>query len=220
MCVLYLSIYTYIYIHTFKVWPFGTWKLTSHSNVNFFGYEWGWCILSHYRLHTEEKILSYFDPQLVWEFNWTSLSDSESERLQGPSTGAEARRRVPVLVLPLVHSVRLGAVKPGKSRWPWVQLSRPVIVMFHPPPILQWQDLHLKENVPPSLLLLSRTFYLIDVKPKPTEIPLSGEVSPGSVGNLDPRTGASPQTSISRYSQSRHFFWHILEFGPSGFKNL
>lgn len=146
-------------------------------------------------------------------------SDSESERLQGPSTGAEARRRVPVLVLPLVLSVHLGAVKPGKSRWPWVQLSRPVIVMFHPPPILQGQDLHLKENVPP-LLLLSRTFYLIDVKPKPTEIPLSGEVSPGSVGNLDPRTGASPQTSISRYSQSRHFFWHILEFGPSGFKNL
>ncbi|PNI67811.1 LETM2 isoform 5, partial [Pan troglodytes] len=31
------------------------------------------------------------------------------------------------------------------------------------------------ENVPPSLLLLSRTFYLIDVKPKPIEIPLSGE---------------------------------------------
>ncbi|KAM5312249.1 LETM1 domain-containing protein LETM2, mitochondrial isoform 3-T3 [Glossophaga mutica] len=39
----------------------------------------------------------------------------------------------------------------------------------------EWQDLHLKENVPPSLLLLSRTFYLIDVKPKPIEIPLSGE---------------------------------------------
>ncbi|XP_066236465.1 LETM1 domain-containing protein LETM2, mitochondrial isoform X1 [Saccopteryx leptura] len=39
----------------------------------------------------------------------------------------------------------------------------------------EWQDLHLKENVPPSLLLLSRTFYLTDVKPKPIEIPLSGE---------------------------------------------
>ncbi|XP_024905770.1 LETM1 domain-containing protein LETM2, mitochondrial isoform X5 [Pteropus alecto] len=39
----------------------------------------------------------------------------------------------------------------------------------------EWQDLHLKENVPPSLLLLSRTFYMIDVKPKPIEIPLSGE---------------------------------------------
>ncbi|KAM6221037.1 LETM1 domain-containing protein LETM2, mitochondrial [Rhynchocyon petersi] len=36
--------------------------------------------------------------------------------------------------------------------------------------LTEWQDLHLKENVPPSLLLLSRTFYLIDVKPKPNEI--------------------------------------------------
>ncbi|XP_028021305.2 LETM1 domain-containing protein LETM2, mitochondrial isoform X2 [Balaenoptera acutorostrata] len=41
--------------------------------------------------------------------------------------------------------------------------------------LTEWQDLHLKENVSPSLLLLSRTFYLIDVKPKPIEIPLSGE---------------------------------------------
>ncbi|XP_042742209.1 LETM1 domain-containing protein LETM2, mitochondrial isoform X1 [Lagopus leucura] len=31
----------------------------------------------------------------------------------------------------------------------------------------QWLDLHLKENVPPSLLLLSRALYLIDVKPQP-----------------------------------------------------
>ncbi|XP_023406874.1 LETM1 domain-containing protein LETM2, mitochondrial [Loxodonta africana] len=42
--------------------------------------------------------------------------------------------------------------------------------------LTEWQDLHLKENVPPSLLLLSRTFYLIDVKPKPIEIPSSVEV--------------------------------------------
>ncbi|XP_045444829.1 LETM1 domain-containing protein LETM2, mitochondrial isoform X2 [Pipistrellus kuhlii] len=41
--------------------------------------------------------------------------------------------------------------------------------------LTEWQDLHLKENVPPSLLLMSRTFYLIDVKPKPIEIPPSGE---------------------------------------------
>ncbi|KAM8974829.1 LETM1 domain-containing protein LETM2, mitochondrial isoform 2-T2 [Pelodytes ibericus] len=33
--------------------------------------------------------------------------------------------------------------------------------------INQWLDLHLKENVPPSLLLLSRALYLTDVKPKP-----------------------------------------------------
>uniref|UniRef100_A0A8C8VM12 Leucine zipper and EF-hand containing transmembrane protein 2 n=1 Tax=Pelusios castaneus TaxID=367368 RepID=A0A8C8VM12_9SAUR len=34
----------------------------------------------------------------------------------------------------------------------------------------QWLDLHLKENVPPSLLLLSRALYLIDEKPKPTQV--------------------------------------------------
>ncbi|XP_076409896.1 LETM1 domain-containing protein LETM2, mitochondrial isoform X1 [Peromyscus maniculatus bairdii] len=42
--------------------------------------------------------------------------------------------------------------------------------------LTEWLDLHLKENVPPSLLLLSRTFYLIDVKPKPIELPPSIEV--------------------------------------------
>ncbi|XP_074143379.1 LETM1 domain-containing protein LETM2, mitochondrial isoform X1 [Sminthopsis crassicaudata] len=42
--------------------------------------------------------------------------------------------------------------------------------------LTQWQDLHLKENVPPSLLLLSRTFYLVDVKPKPIEIPPNIEI--------------------------------------------
>ncbi|XP_051025706.1 LETM1 domain-containing protein LETM2, mitochondrial [Acomys russatus] len=41
--------------------------------------------------------------------------------------------------------------------------------------LTEWLDLHLKENVPPSLLLLSRTFYLIDVKPKPIELPPSIE---------------------------------------------
>ncbi|XP_075063138.1 LETM1 domain-containing protein LETM2, mitochondrial [Mixophyes fleayi] len=34
--------------------------------------------------------------------------------------------------------------------------------------IRQWLDLHLKENVPPSLLLLSRALFLTDVKPKPS----------------------------------------------------
>ena len=64
--------------------------------------------------------------------------------------------------------------------------------MLHPFPVLQWQDLHLKESVPPSLLLLSRTFYLIDVKLKPIEILLSGEVSPGSVGTRAPWPLANP----------------------------
>ncbi|XP_033926328.1 LETM1 domain-containing protein LETM2, mitochondrial isoform X1 [Melopsittacus undulatus] len=35
----------------------------------------------------------------------------------------------------------------------------------------QWLDLHLKENVPPSLLLLSRALYLIDTKPQPVPGP-------------------------------------------------
>ncbi|XP_041743876.1 LETM1 domain-containing protein LETM2, mitochondrial isoform X2 [Coregonus clupeaformis] len=35
----------------------------------------------------------------------------------------------------------------------------------------QWLDLHLKENVPPSLLLLSRAMYHTDLTPKPPVIP-------------------------------------------------
>ncbi|XP_041087825.1 LETM1 domain-containing protein LETM2, mitochondrial-like isoform X2 [Polyodon spathula] len=35
----------------------------------------------------------------------------------------------------------------------------------------QWLELHLKENVPPSLLLLSRAMYLTDVLPAPAVIP-------------------------------------------------
>ncbi|KAK4808166.1 hypothetical protein QYF61_001198 [Mycteria americana] len=34
-----------------------------------------------------------------------------------------------------------------------------------------WLDLHLRENVPPSLLLLSRALYLIDVKPQSVPVP-------------------------------------------------
>ncbi|KAM4676826.1 LETM1 domain-containing protein LETM2, mitochondrial isoform 2-T2 [Discoglossus pictus] len=41
--------------------------------------------------------------------------------------------------------------------------------------IKQWLDLHLKENVPPSLLLLSRALYLTDVKPK-TTLPITNTV--------------------------------------------
>ncbi|XP_054030776.1 LETM1 domain-containing protein LETM2, mitochondrial [Dryobates pubescens] len=37
----------------------------------------------------------------------------------------------------------------------------------------QWLDLHLKENVPPSLLLLSRAFYLTDVRPQSVPAPHS-----------------------------------------------
>ncbi|NXF21983.1 LETM2 protein, partial [Rhodinocichla rosea] len=37
----------------------------------------------------------------------------------------------------------------------------------------QWLDLHLKENIPSSLLLLSRALYLINVKPQSVPIPQS-----------------------------------------------
>ncbi|KAM4837092.1 LETM1 domain-containing protein LETM2, mitochondrial isoform 1-T2 [Thomomys bottae] len=56
----------------------------------------------------------------------------------------------------------------------------------------EWLDLHLKENVPPSLLLLSRTFYLIDVKPKPIEIPPSIQA---------PKTNISVKSSTSSESK-------------------
>ncbi|OCT86471.1 LETM1 domain-containing protein LETM2, mitochondrial [Xenopus laevis] len=53
----------------------------------------------------------------------------------------------------------------------------------------QWLDLHLKENVPPSLLLLSRALYLTELKPKPilplkqaVEIP---KVKPVVVDSID-----------------------------------
>ncbi|XP_053434704.1 LETM1 domain-containing protein LETM2, mitochondrial [Nycticebus coucang] len=66
--------------------------------------------------------------------------------------------------------------------------------------LTEWQDLHLKENVPPSLLLLSRTFYLIDVKPKPIEIPLSGEA---------PKTDISVESPVSPKSKE-----NLVDFAP------
>ncbi|XP_021537251.1 LETM1 domain-containing protein LETM2, mitochondrial isoform X2 [Neomonachus schauinslandi] len=62
--------------------------------------------------------------------------------------------------------------------------------------LTEWQDLHLKENVPPSLLLLSRTFYLIDVKPKPIEIPLSGESPKPDIPVESPTSPESKETLV------------------------
>ncbi|XP_050839001.1 LETM1 domain-containing protein LETM2, mitochondrial isoform X2 [Serinus canaria] len=45
----------------------------------------------------------------------------------------------------------------------------------------QWLDLHLKENIPSSLLLLSRALYLIDVKPQSVPIPQSKATEPAGV---------------------------------------
>ncbi|XP_030740490.1 LETM1 domain-containing protein LETM2, mitochondrial isoform X2 [Echinops telfairi] len=61
--------------------------------------------------------------------------------------------------------------------------------------LTEWQDLHLKENVPPSLLLLSRTFYLIDVKPKPIEIPASVEVPKMDIP-IDSSTSPEPKENL------------------------
>ncbi|XP_006860013.1 PREDICTED: LETM1 domain-containing protein LETM2, mitochondrial [Chrysochloris asiatica] len=66
--------------------------------------------------------------------------------------------------------------------------------------LTEWQDLHLKENVPPSLLLLSRTFYLIDVKPKPIEIPSSEEV---------PKTDSPVESLASPESKE-----NMVDFAP------
>nr|XP_054506620.1 LETM1 domain-containing protein LETM2, mitochondrial isoform X1 [Agelaius phoeniceus] len=41
----------------------------------------------------------------------------------------------------------------------------------------QWLDLHLKENIPSSLLLLSRALYLIDIKPQSVPIPQSKQTT-------------------------------------------
>nr|KAF6427753.1 leucine zipper and EF-hand containing transmembrane protein 2 [Rousettus aegyptiacus] len=60
----------------------------------------------------------------------------------------------------------------------------------------EWQDLHLKENVPPSLLLLSRTFYMIDVKPKSIEIPLSGEAPKTDIPVESPTSPESKENMV------------------------
>ncbi|KAM3611602.1 uncharacterized protein V6R79_021150 [Siganus canaliculatus] len=63
----------------------------------------------------------------------------------------------------------------------------------------QWLDLHLKENVPPSLLLLSRAMYLTDLKPKPPVIPPVPKLEKSTPSPPHPpveKTGANT-TSVS-----------------------
>lgn len=59
----------------------------------------------------------------------------------------------------------------------------------------QWLDLHLKENVPPSLLLLSRAMYLTDLKPKPPVIPPVPKLEKAAPPPVE-NTGAN-STSVS-----------------------
>lgn len=66
-----------------------------------------------------------------------------------------------------------------------------------------------KENVPPSLLLLSRTFYLIDVEAEADWDTTQWGGESWLCGNPDPMTGAAPKP-VSSYSQSRPLFWLIF----------
>ncbi|XP_059193151.1 LETM1 domain-containing protein LETM2, mitochondrial [Centropristis striata] len=63
----------------------------------------------------------------------------------------------------------------------------------------QWLDLHLKENVPPSLLLLSRAMYLTDLKPKPPVIPPVPklEKTPPPVENTGSNTTSVPTDMLA-----------------------
>lgn len=60
----------------------------------------------------------------------------------------------------------------------------------------QWLDLHLKENVPPSLLLLSRAMYLTDLKPKAPVIPPFPKLEKNTPLSPVENTGANA-TSVS-----------------------
>uniref|UniRef100_A0A8I3NM67 Leucine zipper and EF-hand containing transmembrane protein 2 n=1 Tax=Canis lupus familiaris TaxID=9615 RepID=A0A8I3NM67_CANLF len=115
--------------------------------------------------------LLWIDTKVAARMVWRLLHGqvlTRRERRRLLRTCADFFRLVPFMVFIIV---------------PFMEFLLPAFLKFFPEMLpstfesesKKWQDLHLKENVPPSLLLLSRTFYLIDVKPKPIEIPLSGE---------------------------------------------
>ncbi|XP_034026580.1 LETM1 domain-containing protein LETM2, mitochondrial isoform X2 [Thalassophryne amazonica] len=58
----------------------------------------------------------------------------------------------------------------------------------------QWLDLHLKENVPPSLMLLSRAMYLTDLKPKQPVIPAVPKIEKSFTST---QTSGTNTTSVS-----------------------
>ncbi|KAM9823007.1 LETM1 domain-containing protein LETM2, mitochondrial isoform 1-T2 [Syngnathus typhle] len=55
----------------------------------------------------------------------------------------------------------------------------------------QWLDLHLNEDVPPSLLLLSRAMYLTDIKPKAPVIPPVSKLEKSTPVETNGANGAS-----------------------------
>ncbi|KAJ7305197.1 hypothetical protein JRQ81_011105 [Phrynocephalus forsythii] len=60
----------------------------------------------------------------------------------------------------------------------------------------QWLDLHLKENVPPSLLLLSRALYLTEVKPKPVPVTPPEPLKNEEMGDEDHETLLDPAPTV------------------------
>uniref|UniRef100_A0A8C5N3G2 Leucine zipper and EF-hand containing transmembrane protein 2 n=1 Tax=Leptobrachium leishanense TaxID=445787 RepID=A0A8C5N3G2_9ANUR len=67
--------------------------------------------------------------------------------------------------------------------------------------INQWLDLHLKENVPPSLLLLSRALYLTDIKPKPI-MPVKQTVEDEELSSKPPISEAVMQSKENQAKAS------------------
>ncbi|KAJ6652964.1 hypothetical protein lerEdw1_010274 [Lerista edwardsae] len=64
-----------------------------------------------------------------------------------------------------------GQVPAGLQRqWPPLPIPAALQDISRPSGNPEWLDLHLKENVPPSLLLLSRALYLTEMKPKPIPV--------------------------------------------------
>lgn len=167
-----------------KLDQFGSWKLRLIFILKFIS-------LVMHESYFFFHIICFVAKKRYWAaliHNWVEslmehpLSHSDPTGVRGlhsTTTGSEARRRA-LSLCRCLPGCGWGSCKTREAVDDCG--SCPVLtfcdsIVFYPPPVLQWQDLHLKENVPPSLLLLSRTFYLIDVKPKPIEIPLSGEVS-------------------------------------------
>ncbi|XP_078235786.1 LETM1 domain-containing protein LETM2, mitochondrial isoform X1 [Pogona vitticeps] len=60
----------------------------------------------------------------------------------------------------------------------------------------QWLDLHLKENVPPSLLLLSRALYLTEVKPKPIPVTPAEPLKTEEIDDEDHETLLDPAPMV------------------------
>ncbi|XP_053125521.1 LETM1 domain-containing protein LETM2, mitochondrial isoform X1 [Hemicordylus capensis] len=82
----------------------------------------------------------------------------------------------------------------------------------------QWLDLHLRENVPPSLLLLSRALYLTEVKPKPMPVapaePLKSEDAAGMADADDHEALLDPAPQVQE-GKSEEFISEATDKRPA-----